>query len=166
MIPFEAGAAIVLWIGIIITAQAFQTTPLKHAPAIGFGLFPAVAAYGISVMERTMGVVGSSLETIGIDRFTKSSFYISGMIALERGFILTSMNLAAIVVYAIKKNFIKAALWACVASALSFFGIIHSFEITGRGIVSVLGINTAPYFSVGYLLMGAAFYLTGRLRKT
>jgi len=31
-VPVDAGMAIVLWIGIVITAQAFQTTPREHAP--------------------------------------------------------------------------------------------------------------------------------------
>ena len=34
LIPIEAGAAIVMYIGIIITAQAFQATPKRHAPAV------------------------------------------------------------------------------------------------------------------------------------
>ena len=34
VIPLEAGIAIVLWIGIVITAQAFQSTPREHAPAV------------------------------------------------------------------------------------------------------------------------------------
>ena len=44
LIPIEAGAAIVLYIGIIITAQAFQATPREHAPAVAIALFPALAA--------------------------------------------------------------------------------------------------------------------------
>jgi len=50
VIPLEAGIAIVLWIGIVITAQAFQTTPVRHAPAVAIGLFPAVAAFGATIM--------------------------------------------------------------------------------------------------------------------
>src|SRR5690606_8875587 len=38
-VPIEAGVAIVLWIGIIITAQAFQATVRDHAPAVAIGLF-------------------------------------------------------------------------------------------------------------------------------
>jgi len=87
------------------------------------------------------------------------------MIALERGFILTAMILAAIVVYVIDKNFLKAACWAIIGSLLSFVGIIHAYTITGSGIVSVLGINTSPYFSIGYLVMGGAFFLTGLMTK-
>jgi adenine/guanine/hypoxanthine permease len=45
-VPIEAGIAIVLWIGIVITAQAFQASPLRHAPAAAIGLFPAIAAWG------------------------------------------------------------------------------------------------------------------------
>jgi hypothetical protein len=32
-VPIDAGMAIVLWIGMVITAQAFQATPREHAPA-------------------------------------------------------------------------------------------------------------------------------------
>ena len=44
LIPIEAGAAIVMYIGIIITAQAFQATPRGHAPAVAIAIFPALAA--------------------------------------------------------------------------------------------------------------------------
>ena len=39
-VPIDAGMAIVLWIGIVITAQAFQATPREHAPAVVVGLLP------------------------------------------------------------------------------------------------------------------------------
>src|SRR5262249_6182555 len=46
-VPIDAGMAIVLWIGIIITAQAFQACPREHAPAVVVGLLPGVAAWGV-----------------------------------------------------------------------------------------------------------------------
>lgn len=49
-VPIEAGIAIVLWIGVVITAQAFQTSPLRHAPAAAIGLFPAIAAWGLTIV--------------------------------------------------------------------------------------------------------------------
>jgi len=58
VIPIEAGAGIVLWIGIIITAQAFQATPSPHAPAVAVGLFPAIAAWGATVMMGAFGIAG------------------------------------------------------------------------------------------------------------
>ncbi|NOS99277.1 MAG: NCS2 family permease [Phycisphaerales bacterium] len=50
LVPLEAGIAIVLWIGLVMTAQAFQATPREHAPAVALGLFPAIAAWGATVM--------------------------------------------------------------------------------------------------------------------
>jgi AGZA family xanthine/uracil permease-like MFS transporter len=65
IIPVEAGAAIVLWIGIIITAQAFQATPEEHAPAVAIGLFPAIAAWGATVMLGALTLSGgANLQTI------------------------------------------------------------------------------------------------------
>src|SRR6266702_6695026 len=45
-VPVDAGMAIVLWIGIVITAQAFQATPREHAPAVVVGILPGLAAWG------------------------------------------------------------------------------------------------------------------------
>src|SRR5262249_54703212 len=45
-VPIDAGMAIVLWIGIVITAQAFQATPREHAPAVVLGLVRGAAAGG------------------------------------------------------------------------------------------------------------------------
>lgn len=55
IVPIEAGIAIVVWIGIVITAQAFQATPLRHAPAVALGLFPAIAAWGATLMLGAFG---------------------------------------------------------------------------------------------------------------
>ena len=58
MVPLEAGIAIVLWIGIVITAQAFQATPTRHAPAVAVGLFPAIAAWGATLVLGTFIAAG------------------------------------------------------------------------------------------------------------
>jgi AGZA family xanthine/uracil permease-like MFS transporter len=50
VVPLEAGIAIVLWIGVVITAQAFQASPNRHAPAAAIGLFPAIVAWGVAVV--------------------------------------------------------------------------------------------------------------------
>ena len=57
-VPIEAGAAIVVWIAIIITAQAFQATPKEHAPAVAFRLFPALAAWVVIAMGTGLRQAG------------------------------------------------------------------------------------------------------------
>lgn len=159
VVPIEAGAAIVLWIGIIITAQAFQETPREHAPAVAFGLFPAVAAYGVTVVETTLRTAGKNWLDLGLEAFNAHGLLIGGMLALERGFIVNSMVLAALVVGIIERKFRTAAIWALVAAALSFVGVIHAFQVTPEGIGNLMGLNCAPHFTVGYLIVAGAFYL-------
>ena len=50
-VPVEAGMAIVLWIGIVIVAQAFEATPSRHAPAVAVGLLPGIAAWGVLMLK-------------------------------------------------------------------------------------------------------------------
>ena len=50
--------AIILWIGIVITAQAFVATPARHAPAVALGLFPAIAAWGTLVLTQALNAAG------------------------------------------------------------------------------------------------------------
>ena len=51
-VPIDAGMAIVLWIGIVITAQAFQATPREHAPAVVVGLLPGRRRLGRAAAQE------------------------------------------------------------------------------------------------------------------
>jgi adenine/guanine/hypoxanthine permease len=102
LIPLEAGIGILLYIGIIIVAQAFQETPKEHAPAVALGIVPALAAWGLLMVETGVRAAGKSLFEVGLAAFVQS-LAIHGMIALERGFIFTSMILAAIGVALIER---------------------------------------------------------------
>ena len=117
------------------------------------------------VMDKALQVAGESWFKLGLEAFVRSDFYIYGMVALERGFVLNSMIFAAITVFVIEKEFIKAAIWSVFAALLSFTGLIHSFRITESGIVGMMGINAAPYFSISYCMMGVAFFFAGYFQR-
>src|SRR5262245_54661643 len=57
-IPIEAGMAIVLWIGMMIVAQAFQATPRDHAPAVVVGLLPGIGAWGALMAKNGLRAAG------------------------------------------------------------------------------------------------------------
>ncbi len=54
IIPLEATLGILLWIGIVITAQAFQEVPKNHALAVAFGLIPSLAAWAAALSALAM----------------------------------------------------------------------------------------------------------------
>ena len=157
LIPLEAGVGILLYIGIIIVAQAFQETPKEHAPAVALGIVPALAGWGLMMLETGLRAGGTSLFQVGLRKFNQESIAIHGMISLERGFIFTSMILAAIGVALIERKFARAAAWTLAAGLLSSFGVIHAYELTPGGIISRFGFMAAPEFLIAYLLLTALF---------
>jgi AGZA family xanthine/uracil permease-like MFS transporter len=156
LIPLEAGIGILLYIGIIIVAQSFQETPKEHAPAVALGIVPALAAWGLLMVDTGVRAAGKSLAELGPAPFAQS-LAIHGMISLERGFIFTSMIFAALGVALIERRFITAGAWSLVAALLSAVGIIHAYEITPGGIVSRFGTAAAGDFVWVYLALTLLF---------
>ncbi|HEX2386806.1 MAG TPA: NCS2 family permease [Candidatus Binatia bacterium] len=164
-IPLEAGIGILLYIGIIITAQAFQETPKEHALAVALGLFPALAAWGLLMVETGLRAGGKTLYQAGLGAFA-GSLAIHGMISLERGFIFTSMILAAIGVFLLERQFLRAAWWSLAAAIFSAIGIIHAYELTPGGIVTRFGFFAAPEFVGAYLILFVLFLAVGWWEKS
>lgn len=135
VVPMQAGIAIVLWIGIIITAQAFQATPSEHAPAVAIGLFPAIAAWGATVMIGSLFVAGGKSAQ---DLLTANpgqdvnGFLIHGMLIMERGYIFTCMILAAISALLIDRKFFSAATWSAVGACCAGIGLTHAYQLSGN----------------------------------
>jgi AGZA family xanthine/uracil permease-like MFS transporter len=166
VIPLEAALGILLWIGLIITAQAFQSVPREHALAVGLGLVPALASWALVLIQATLRAANTSLYAVA-PKFG-SDLYIHGLIALSQGFILSSMILSALLVHVIDRNFLKAALWTWIAALLSMTGLIHGYDLTPGGIENRFGLGAAPLFALGYglgavCLIGLHFF--GRLRS-
>ncbi len=166
IIPMEAGIAIVLWIGITIAAQAFQSTPRSHAPAVVVGLFPAFAAWGVNILKQGYMGAGTTLAKQAAAGIPINGAM--GLMALEKGFVFSSMILAAISVFLIEKDFIKACLWSFAGMFLAFFGVIHAFKFVGNETVSVFGWNAGGKFAFGYLCFAVvflSFYIYRKVRK-
>jgi adenine/guanine/hypoxanthine permease len=162
LIPVDAGMAIVLWIGIVIVAQAFTATPHAHAPAVVVGLMPGLAGWGALIAKN--GLFAAGLGTPDkpftpelIARFQARDTYIDGAFALEQGFIFSAMILAAITVWIIEQQFAKAAIWAGVAALLSWVGLMHSYRWLSSDTVVHLGWGTGSRWALGYGLLSLLF---------
>jgi len=166
LIPMEAGMAIVLWIGIIITAQAFQATPSDHAPAVAVGLFPAIAAWGLLILGQTLGATNMAIGDFTIadqvlqnkEAFNASGLHLDGLVAISQGFMLTCMIWSAISAHLIDRKFRQAAWWALIAAGLAFFGFVHAGEMTSAGGTYDIGFASGWPWATGYLLC-ALFFL-------
>jgi AGZA family xanthine/uracil permease-like MFS transporter len=156
-VPIDAGMAIVLWIGIVITAQAFQATPREHAPAVVMGLLPGVGAWGAMMAKsglRAAGVGmpdGPSFSEALLPAFQASDTYIGGAFALEQGFIFTAMILSAATVAIVERRFVRGAAWCGLAAALAACGLVNSYRWTSGD--TVIALRPAWEWAAGYALM-------------
>ncbi|HSA59675.1 MAG TPA: NCS2 family permease [bacterium] len=164
VMPLEAGIAIVLWVGIIIMAQAYQAVPSQHAPAVALGLIPALAAWALLIVQGALMAGGSSLSALGVNG-TIQSYSLTGIIALNQGFILSSMIWAAIAVSLIDNEFVKASLWALAGAVLSLVGVIHTYKIEGNDVLQHYGWTVGWPHAAGYAMAGILFLLAKSLRK-
>jgi AGZA family xanthine/uracil permease-like MFS transporter len=158
LIPIDAGMAIVLWIGIVIVAQAFTATPVRHAPAVVVGLMPGLAAWGALIAKNSLRAAGLGTPDKPftpelIDKFKLSDTFIDGAFALEQGFVFSAMILAAITVWIIEQRFAQAAIWTGVAVIFSWLGLMHSYRWLGSDTVVDLGWGTGGRWALAYLLL-------------
>jgi AGZA family xanthine/uracil permease-like MFS transporter len=160
IVPLEVTLGILLWIGIVITAQAFQASPQPHALAVAIGLIPSLASWLLVQVETTLRVAGTNLAATA-DHFAPH-LYLHGVIALSQGFLLTSLIYAAIVAFVIDRRFKRAGAWMLAASLLSAVGLIHAYRITESGVENHFAwFTAAPDFAIAYAIGAGLLWLAG-----
>lgn len=171
LIPIEAGMAILLYIGVVITAQAFAASPREHAPAVAIGLFPAIAAWGmlmlsIGVTVASGGDVASAAAVLAEPaRFAAAGLELDGMIAITQGFMLTCVIWSAAAAALIDRRFSTAATWLAIGAALALFGVIHGGRATPSGVVAEIGWAVGWQAALGYALVAALVLAIARFQR-
>jgi AGZA family xanthine/uracil permease-like MFS transporter len=161
VVPLEATIGILLWIGLVIAAQAYADVPRNHYIAVAFGFIPTLASWLLLQLDTALRVAGTDLAT-AVPKFGDQLF-IHGVLALNQGFIISSMVFSAILVFVAEQRFKSAAAWCLVAAALSFFGVIHAYELGPLGAQGRFGLGMAPAFSWAYLGCALLLLLLGKV---
>jgi AGZA family xanthine/uracil permease-like MFS transporter len=141
LIPLEAGIGILLYIGIIIVAQSFQETPKEHAPAVALGLVPALAGWGLMMVETGLRAAGTSLYEVGLGKFSHESVAIHGMIRWSAAFYFDDSPPSACA------DRQKVARAGCGRSQRRASPAVYPcYQLTAGGITSRFGLMAAPEF--------------------
>lgn len=156
IIPLVAILPILLYIGLVIGAQAFQASPARHAPAVVIGMVPWLANWGQQLIDSALSAAGTSVVQLGAGALENAGLLYRGMQVLGSGAILVGMILAAVTAYVIDHRFKEAAYFALGGALLSYFGFVHAERIG-------LGVATGP--ALGYLLMAVVCLAAARLRE-
>ena len=149
LIPVVAISPILLYIGMLIGAQAFQETPRSHAPAIVLALAPHLAAWGKLQIDNSLGAAGTSAAAVGMDKLGQVGVLYHGLAVLGGGSILGGLILGAIATFIIDRQFTKAAGFAAAGSVLTFFGFMHG---------EAIGIGQTPTVAFSYLAVAGLLF--------
>ncbi len=154
LIPVVAISPILLYIGMLIGAQAFQETPRSHAPAIILSLMPHLAAWGKLQIDNALGAAGTSAAAVGMEALGKVGVLYHGLEVLGGGAILGGLMLGAIAAFVIERELMKASAFAVAAAVCTFVGLIHG-EAIGFGqslpvACSYLGVAAILFLSAKY----------------
>lgn len=156
VIPLVAILPILLYIGLVIGAQAFQVTPSKHAPAVILAIIPNIAAWAQTQIDGALSAAGTSAAQVGMEKLAGAGVVYRGLELVGGGAVLAGMMLGAIAAFIIDRNFKEASLYAAAGAALAYFGFIHGDHI---------GFGVSPLVALGYLLLAAICLIVVRSAK-
>ena len=157
LIPVVAISPILLYIGMLIGAQAFQENPKRHAPAVVLALAPHLAAWGKLQIDNALTAAGTSAGEVGMDALGQTGVLYHGLEVLGGGAILGGLVLGAVAVFVIDRNYYKAAAFSGAGALLTFFGFMHG---------EAIGFASSPAVSLSYLLVTGWLLGCGRFASS
>jgi AGZA family xanthine/uracil permease-like MFS transporter len=150
LLPLPAIVPILLYIGLLIGAQAFQETPKRHAIAVVIALIPNIASWATGLMNNALSAAGTSASQVGEDALTSAGLVYHGTALLGGGAILAGLVLGSIVAFIVDKQFVPAAIYCFAGAVLGFIGLIHA---------EAVGWNVGGQIALGYAFAGIVLLL-------
>ena len=155
VIPLVAILPILLYIGFVIGAQAFQATPANHAPAVVLAIIPNIAEWAKTQVDGTLAAAGTSVAQVGLGKLAGTGVLYAGMEALGGGSCSPDSCWALSPCSLSRTSSTTAAAWAFSGAILAFVGLIDGPQ---------LGWAVSPLIALGYALFGAMCLALARSR--
>lgn len=129
LLPVPAIVPILLYIGLLIGAQAFQAVPRLHAVAVVVAILPNLAQWAHGMVDNALAAAGTSADEVGVDALNGAGVVYEGLQTLGEGAVLVGLVLGTMVTLILEKKFLYAGVAALVGAALSLIGLIHAPEV-------------------------------------
>ncbi|HEX9079304.1 MAG TPA: MFS transporter [Desulfuromonadaceae bacterium] len=127
LLPEAAVAPILVFIGIEITAQAFEATPRRHFKAIALAFLPTIAY----LVQIQYGLVLGNLGKKGAELSGEMLASYRATLILGNGFIVTSLLWGAAFACLLDHKLRQAAAFLGICALATLCGVIHSPLETG-----------------------------------
>ena len=159
LLPEAAVAPILVFIGIEITAQAFEVTPKKHFRAIALAFLPAIAY----LVQIEYGLLLGNLGKSAADLSGELAAGYRATLVLGNGFIVTSLLWGGAFAALIDRQALRAGGFLLVGALAALCGVIHSPLASG----AVFAPWAPPdpivwHLAAGYVVMALVFFALSR----
>jgi adenine/guanine/hypoxanthine permease len=141
--PIQALVPILLFIGLVIGAQAFQTTPRAHAAGVILALVPNIANWAQGQIDNTLAAVGifgvektvaaGDKTHVALSALVANGVIYDGLVRAGGGAVLAGLILGAIAVFIIDREFKKAAIYCFSGAVIAFLGFINAPALAYNG---------------------------------
>jgi AGZA family xanthine/uracil permease-like MFS transporter len=157
LLPVPAIVPVLLYIGLVIGAQAFRAVPKAHYAAIVLAVVPNVAAWASGLIDNSLAAAGTSAAKVGTEALGNAGVIYEGLLKLGEGAVLAGMLLGAIAVFMIDRRFVWAAGYSFLGAGLASVGLIHG------AVVSLDFEAIQMKLALGYALMGVVCLVFSRM---
>lgn len=168
MIPAGVLKPILVVVACDIMRLAFTGGDVRHAPALLFAIVPGILNYTYTKVSDLFGRIGDAAQQ-AMSAEWMAGYQLLGV--MSRGYILTSILWAALIVWVIDKRLERAAFAAITAAIFTEFGLIHS-ALPSSGtylpwaIPNLGGLEVLPHrLAAGYLIAGLLLLGFSRMKN-
>ncbi len=159
VIPIQALVPILLFIGLVIGAQAFTTTPARHAPAVVLAMLPNIAAWAQGQIDGALGAAGTSAAEVGSGPLNGAGVIYDGMAIFGGGAVVAGLVLGAIAVFIIDREYSRAIVYAVVGAILAVTGFIHATQLIVSVVDGAIVFGQPNAVFLGYAFAAIVFWV-------
>ena len=159
LIPIQALVPILLFIGLVIGAQAFTTTPARHAPAVILAMLPNIAAWAQGQIDGALGAAGTDAGTVGSGALNGAGVIYDGMALFGGGAVVAGLVLGAIAVFIIDREYSRAIVYSIVGAILAVTGFIHASTLIVTFVDGALVFGQPNAIFLGYIFAAVVFWI-------
>ena len=159
VIPIQALVPILLFIGLVIGAQAFTTTPARHAPAVVLAMLPNIASWAQGQIDGALGAAGTNAGTVGSGPLNDAGVIYEGMAIFGGGAVVAGLILGAIAVFIIDREYSRAIVYSIVGAVIALTGFIHATQLIVSVVDGAIVFGTPNAVFLGYLFAAVVFWI-------
>ena len=169
LIPASVLAPILIFLGLLVTAQPFLCCPRAHAAAIGLAMLPSLSRLLSIYLGNPAYIPGDTLARLMNSTQASGFPTVLTLFVLGNGFILTGMLWGGFLSEMINRRFVHSSLYLLACALFSFFGVIHSPFPNGDMFLpwhlEGLPLQLTLHFTLAYLLTALVILTLSRISK-